>query len=77
MLCGCPVIGRPEVLVEILPSERCGVHLPSSQPSLWAESITRALEGDWSKAEIHTLSQVFTWEVLGNEFERIYGQMII
>jgi glycosyltransferase involved in cell wall biosynthesis len=72
MLCGCPVIGRADVLEEILPSERCGVYLPSSNPDDWAEAITKTLQRTWSKEGIQALSQVYTWEVLGDKYDRVY-----
>ena len=75
MLCGCPVIGRAEVLMEILPSERCGSFLPSSNPDIWADSIAKALEQSWHKDEIHEQSRVYTWEVLEDSFEKIYKQI--
>ena len=75
MLCGCPVMGRAEVLQEILPSERCGVYLPSSDPDDWAEAIAVALNQSWSGAEIRELARVYTWDSLEGKFERIYTQV--
>lgn len=77
MLCGCPVLGRAEVLKEILPSERCGVHIPSPNPARWADEIAKALERSWSQQEIHELSRVYTWEGLGPRFEEVYKQITI
>jgi hypothetical protein len=38
--------------------------------------MAQALAGSWSKEEIHQLSRVYTWEVLGIEFEQIYYQIV-
>ena len=75
LLCGCPVMGRAEVLTEILPSERCGFHIPSSSPDSWADGIVKALERSWPKDEIHELSCVYTWEVLGDQFIILYKKI--
>jgi glycosyltransferase involved in cell wall biosynthesis len=76
MLCGCPVLGRAEVLREILPSERCGVFLPSSQPDDWSEYIVKILNQSWSKEDINQLSLVYTWERSGTRFEKIYREIL-
>ena len=75
MLCGCPVLGRPGVLQEILPSERCGVYLPSSNPEVWAEGILEALDRSWSRGEISELARVYTWDAIQNQFEGLYRQL--
>jgi glycosyltransferase involved in cell wall biosynthesis len=75
MLCGCPVLGGAEVLTEILPSARCGYHIPSSSPEVWTESIMKALEQSWSKEEIHELARIYTWEVLGEKYENLYKKI--
>lgn len=77
MLCGCPVMGRAEVLMEILPSERCGYYLPSASPDRWADVIAEALAKPWAKDEIHGLSRAYSWEVFGDRFEKIYQQVLI
>lgn len=76
MLCGCPVIGRPEVLREILPSQRCGLQLGSSRPEDWAEEISKALNRSWSKEEIQGSAAHFTWEVSGERFEALYQALV-
>ena len=75
MLCGCPVIGRPEVLLEILPGEHCGLHLGSDSPEIWADEITKALGRNWSKEEIHGSALKFTWGESGEGFEMLYQQL--
>ena len=75
MLCGCPVLGKAEVLQEILPSEGCGYYLPSSEPERWADVITRSLDRFWDKDEIHGLARVYTWKDSDGHFEKIYQQL--
>lgn len=76
MLCGCPVIGRAEVTAEILPSESCGYYLPSDNPERWADLIAEALARAWSKDEIRDLSRAYTWEVIGDRFEKVYQRIL-
>ena len=75
MLCGCPVLGRAEVLNEILPSERCGERIPDSSPEVWTDRIEEALGRSWSKDAIHKASQGYTWDSLGDEFLKIYEEI--
>jgi len=75
MLCGCPVIGTPEALKEILPSEESGFHIPPGDIHALVASIRSALERSWNREKIRQSVLHFDWKESLHRFERIYHEI--
>jgi glycosyltransferase involved in cell wall biosynthesis len=75
MLCGCPVIGTPEALKEILPSEESGFYIPPGDIHALTTGIERALERSWNREKIRRSVLHFDWKESLHSFERIYHEI--
>lgn len=76
MLCGCPVIGTPAVMAEILPDEGCGFHLPLSDKLALKRAILDALHRDWNRQAIRQCALQFDWQQRLGQFEEVYQQTV-
>lgn len=72
MLCGCPVIGTPEVLDELLPSTDYGCRIPPNDIEALAETIEKALQKSWNRDKIRSYALNFDWKVSIHKFEQVY-----
>jgi len=72
MLCGCPVIGTPKVLDEILPSDDCGHHIPHGDTRTLAITIENAMQQPWDRERIRSHALTFAWDHLIGNFENVY-----
>jgi glycosyltransferase involved in cell wall biosynthesis len=75
MLCGCPVIGTPEALKEILPSDENGFFIPPGNVLTLTTCIQRALERPWNREKIRQSVLHFDWKESLNRFEGIYREI--
>ncbi len=72
MLCGCPVIGSPSVLSELLPSREYGYVTPPGDPESLAIAIETALKQSWDGEKIRNYALQFDWSIKVKEFEEVY-----
>lgn len=75
MLCGCPVVGTPEVLPEVVPDE-FGVYVPSHEATDLAGGIASALERQWDREAMRRHALGYDWDERVGAFERMYAQVI-
>jgi len=75
MLCGCPVIGTPGALKEILPSDENGFYIPPGDIRALMTGIQRALEQSWNREKIRQSVLHFDWRESLHRFERIYNEI--
>jgi glycosyltransferase involved in cell wall biosynthesis len=77
LLCGCPVIGTPRVLNELLPSEDYGYYTPPSDTLALADTIEKALSRSWDRAELSDYAfRTFNWEDRIKDFEQVYAEVV-
>jgi glycosyltransferase involved in cell wall biosynthesis len=76
MLCGCPVIGTPEVLQELLPGEGFGYYVPSENPQALADAIEKAHSQSWDRAKIRHYATDFDWKTRIHDFEEAYAEIV-
>jgi glycosyltransferase involved in cell wall biosynthesis len=72
MLCGCPVIGTPSVLSELLPSHEYGYLTPQGDPESLATAIETALKQSWDREKIRDYALQFDWAIKIKEYEEVY-----
>jgi glycosyltransferase involved in cell wall biosynthesis len=77
MLCGCPVIGTPEALKEILPSEENGFYIPPGDNRTLVEAMKKGLERPWDREKIRRSVLHFDWKASIPRFEQIYREICI
>ncbi len=75
MLCGCPVIGTPKVLDELLPSDDYGYRVSSDDPGALAGAIEEALRRSWDRKKIREYACTFDWSHLIGRFESVYKEV--
>jgi glycosyltransferase involved in cell wall biosynthesis len=75
MLCGCPVIGTPEVLDELLLSDACGFRVPDRDAFALAQSIKEALGRNWDREEIRHYALSYDWKTKIQDFIQIYHEI--
>jgi len=75
MLCGCPVIGTPESLDEMLESDREGFRVKSSAPDVLAGAIHEGLSRAWDRDLIRRMACRYDWSNKIGEFEELYQSM--
>ena len=76
MLCGCPIVGSPDVLLELLPSKEYGYHVPLDDLENLARTIDIALNKTWDRERIRNYALKFDWKSSINKFEDIYMKAI-
>jgi glycosyltransferase involved in cell wall biosynthesis len=72
MLCGCPVLGSPSVLSELLPSREYGYLTSQGDPESLAIAIETALKQSWDREKIRNYALQFDWAIKIKEFEEVY-----
>lgn len=72
MLCGCPVIGSSEVLLEVLPSKEYGYYVPPGDPVSLSMTIDSALEETWDREHIRQYALTYEWKNCIAKYENIY-----
>jgi glycosyltransferase involved in cell wall biosynthesis len=72
MLCGCPVLGSPSVLSELLPSREYGYLTSQGDPESLATAIETALKQSWDREKIRSYALQFDWAIKVKEFEEVY-----
>ena len=72
MLCGCPVIGTPSVLSELLPSREYGYLTSQGDSESLATTIETALKQPWDREKIRNYALQFDWSIKVKEFEEVY-----
>ncbi len=72
MLGGCPVVGTPDVLPEVVP-QFAGIHVATSDAVALADGIRRAMETPWDRDAIRQWALGFDWSVRVEEFEALYS----
>jgi glycosyltransferase involved in cell wall biosynthesis len=72
MLCGCPVIGTPSVLSELLPSREYGYLTSQGDSESLATAIETALKQPWDREKIRNYVLQFDWSIKVKEFEEVY-----
>jgi glycosyltransferase involved in cell wall biosynthesis len=75
MLCGCPVIGTPAVLNELIPSSDYGYCTPPDDASALADVIEKALHRSWDRTKIRDYALSFDWNIKGHDFEEVYNEI--
>ncbi|HZL04051.1 MAG TPA: glycosyltransferase, partial [Coriobacteriia bacterium] len=74
MLYGTPVVGTPEVLPEVVPSE-CGVYARPADPESLARAIGGALDRMWDHGAIRAHALTFDWRGRVGAFEEAYEEV--
>jgi glycosyltransferase involved in cell wall biosynthesis len=77
MLCGCPVLGTPEALKEVLPSDESGFYIPPGEIRELVRGIQRALERSWDREKIRRSVVHFDWKESIHRFEQIYCEICV
>ena len=77
MLCGCPVIGTPEALKEILPSEESGFYIPPGDIRALVGGMKKGLERPWDREKIRRSVLHFDWKESIPRFEQIYREICV
>ena len=77
MLCGCPVIGTPEALKEILPSEESGFYIPPGDIRALVTGMKKGLERPWDREKIRRSVLHFDWKESIPRFEQIYREICV
>ncbi len=72
MLSGCPVVGTPAVLPEVVP-EFAGIYIPTHDALPLADAIACALDTQWDRAAIRKWALGFDWNARLAEFEALYA----
>jgi glycosyltransferase involved in cell wall biosynthesis len=75
MLSGCPVVGTPEVLPEVVP-DFAGICVATHDASALADAIARALDVPWDRAAIREWALGFDWNMRLSEFESLYAKRL-
>ena len=75
MLCGCPVIGSPRVLSELLPSREYGYLTSQGDPGSLATAIETAFKQSWDREKIRNYALQFDWAIKVKEFEEVYQKV--
>lgn len=76
MLCGCPVIGTPESLRELVPDDRYGRFVTPATTETLARVMEDALAREWDRDLIRNHALCFDWENKISEFEDSYENAI-
>ncbi len=74
MLCGCPVVGTPEVLPEVVP-EGSGVCVASFEVPALVEALEGALDRAWDREAIRTRVLGSDWNARIGEYESLYSEI--
>ncbi|TDB38780.1 MAG: glycosyltransferase family 4 protein [Actinobacteria bacterium] len=74
MLCGCPVVGTPEVLPEVVP-DGSGICVPSFELSDLASALAEALDRTWDRAAIRERVLCSDWALRIADYERLYASL--
>lgn len=72
MFHGCPVLGSPEVLSEILPGPAYGRAFPPGDAEALAAVMGSALHLPWDRHRIREFALAFSWDTRIAAYERIY-----
>ncbi len=76
MLCGCPVIGSPTVLDELLPSNDYGYFVPPNDAKALASAIEKAIKKSWNREQIREYALNFDWKKKIRDFKHVYREII-
>jgi glycosyltransferase involved in cell wall biosynthesis len=76
MLCGCPVIGTPKVLNELLPSDDFGYCVASYDTQTLSNAIEKALCRCWDREKIRNHALNFDWNRRIHDFEKVYQDIV-
>ncbi|MBE0475873.1 MAG: glycosyltransferase family 4 protein [Coriobacteriia bacterium] len=76
MLCGCPVVGTPDVLGEVLPGDAYGIQAPSGDPAALAGAISAAMDRRWDREALRRWGEGFDWGSRIAGFERLYEGLL-
>jgi glycosyltransferase involved in cell wall biosynthesis len=72
MLCGCPVVGTPDVISELIPSDDYGYYVPVGDPEALAVALEEALQRQWDREQIREYACTFDWERMIGKYEAVY-----
>lgn len=76
MLSGCPAIGTPESLKELVVSDEYGYHIPSRTPEFIAKAIENGISRSWERNKIRQFALNFDWNCKLREFITFYEEII-
>ncbi len=74
MLCGCPVVGTPEVLPEVVP-EGSGICVPSFELGDLVTALAEALDRTWDRAAIRERVLDSDWATRIVDYEALYASL--
>jgi len=75
MLCGCPVVGTPEVLPEVVPAES-GVCVDSFELPALVAALESAIDRTWDRAAIRARVLGSDWAVRIADYETLYSDLL-
>lgn len=76
MLCGCPVVGTPEVLPEVVP-DGSGICVPSFELGELVSALAEALDRTWDRAAIRERVLGSDWATRIVDYEALYGSLVM
>lgn len=75
MLCGCPVVGTPEVLPEVVPAES-GVCVDSFDLAALVAALESAIDRTWDRDAIRARVLGSDWAVRIADYETLYSDVL-
>jgi len=75
MLCGCPVVGTPEVLPEVVP-DGSGICVGSFEIEALVSALEEALDREWNRGAIRERVLGSDWTARVADYESLYARLV-